>query len=477
MPLLKKTYHFFFFLGLFFLPFNSEIPYWLDFLGEYSADSSPLFFLIALVLLGISFIYGNKLAYPLQSTSSTLLLIFTGVILLCTALNIPDILGYYFKQTSGLTRFFRQLIAYILMVYAFFLLFYNVGKDLGVKAFFKKIRLVFLLSLLVVFACGFIEYLILVFHFDSLKPIYYLFDYLPFVDLSLDKHMARVASITHEPPVLGTYLITIMGFMFSYIFTEKKKLYRFIPLLMVLFLALVSKSRTAFVVIGFEFLVGCSLAYLKYAYFRRFMHKATLVVLGGMLIGFILFHKTVMNAITQRLNSLDFTEITYSKENNSISNKSRFGIQYAMFQTFKEHPVIGTGWGQQAFLSHKKYPDWATKNNYEFSTMYLNPAIKSFPPGYNLYLRILAETGLLGFLVFMAFLGIVFFKAITTYNRQHLTFYIGISIALAITLGGFTLNWLQIDSFRMYGFWLSLAILILLKNEHANKDNRSYSSL
>mgnify|MGYP003332648669 CR=1 FL=1 len=73
----------------------------------------------------------------------------------------------------------------------------------------------------------------------------------------------------------------------------------------------------------------------------------------------------------------------------ALSNKSRFGIQQAMFEVFLENPISGTGYGLQAFESWKKYPNWAKNNNWEFRLKYLNQNDKKFPPGYNLYLRIL----------------------------------------------------------------------------------------
>ena len=36
-----------------------------------------------------------------------------------------------------------------------------------------------------------------------------------------------------------------------------------------------------------------------------------------------------------------------------------------MYQVFLDNPVVGTGYGQQAFVARSKYPSWAKRNNWE----------------------------------------------------------------------------------------------------------------
>jgi O-antigen ligase len=88
-----------------------------------------------------------------------------------------------------------------------------------------------------------------------------------------------------------------------------------------------------------------------------------------------------------------------------------------------------------------------------------------FPPGYNMYIRLLAETGIIGFLLFIYLLYIV--VHLTKKRIKESTNQIDktLAIILLISFSGFILNWLQLDTFRMYGFWLSLAILIKLSKK------------
>jgi len=471
MRFLQKGYIFFFFLGIFFIPFNSDIPEWFDFLGEYSRDSSPIFFLGAFIFLMIYSLIKGKIYIPLSSTPYTLFLLFIVVFCICTLVNIFNITDYYFKQTSGFQRFIRQLLSVIIVGVLFFIVFINVCKDYGAKAFFLKIRKLFLWSFIIVFICGIIEYVIVAFNLSILLPVFELFNYLPFVNVTLSD-LNRVSSITYEPPALGTYLITIAPFMFSYIISEKKS-YGFIPFLLVLILALLSKSRTVLVVAILQSLIGIYLSYMAFPKFRIIFTK--FVVIGSFLgfIALLVFWNPIKDSVTERIQSLDITKTEYSSKDNSVSNKSRLGIQYAMFQVFKQNPIFGTGWGQQAFESKNHYPKWAIDRNWEFPTKYLNENIKSFPPGYNMYLRILTETGIIGFFVFLLFLYYIIHKSYQVYNlNKSLRF---ISITLIISFYGMFLNWLQIDSFGIYGFWLSFAILIIF-NKNTNERNNSLNS-
>nr|WP_321229347.1 O-antigen ligase family protein [uncultured Psychroserpens sp.] len=350
----------------------------------------------------------------------------------------------------------------------FFTVFINVCKEYGVYNFFFILRKIFFISFIIVFSCGILEFIIITYNVKFLIPIISVFDYIPFVETSLDFRLGRVSSTTFEPPALSSYLLTISGFMFSYMFTSKKQS-RILPFLMVVCLAILTKSRTAFVIIIVQVVFGVYYSYNKYPKFKTLFTKAVMLGLVVIVLGLIFNGKQIASNINERLDALNFVNnLEYSSSDNAVSNKSRLGIQYANFQVFKENPVFGTGWGQQTFEALDHYPDWALKHNYEFKTMYLNEEVKSFPPGYNMYLRILTETGIVGLIVFFLFLYVIFKRVFFYYKT--LKQYNFITIALIISFFGYFLNWLQIDSLRLYGFWICLAILIMLQKERNDKD-------
>lgn len=458
---LKITYRIFFILGVFFLPFNSEPPNFMSFLGEYSRESSPLFFLIGIVFLLINDFSRGKIYLPVYKQPYNLFFLFFTIILLSGLLNYLDISSYYFKQTPGWVRYLNQVTSVVLSSILFFYLFCNVIRDIGVVSGFLLIRRIFFCSLVIVTGYAFFEFLIIIYNINSLIPIINLFDYLPFIEVKLDYRLLRISSLTYEPPALGMYLITISGFMFSYILTNKKW-YKFVPFLVVIVLVLLSKSRSAFVIIFAQMFVAVMYAYMINSKFRSIFNRI-MIVLTFVFVNILIFRsEIVVAAVKNRIKALDFSETTYKSDNYSISNKSRLGIQYANYLVFLESPILGVGWGQQAYESKNKYPDWALKNNYEFNYIYLNENVKSFPPGYNLYLRILTETGIFGFVIFMVFL-LIFIKIVFIELKGANKKYKFIPLTILISGIGYLLNWLQIDTFRIYGFWICLALLIVLK--------------
>jgi O-antigen ligase len=456
MNLVKKTYLFIFLLGVFFLPFNSEVPEFMSFLGEYSGDSAPIFFLFAFFILFASDLLRGKMSLPISHPIYQVFFIFFIYIVLAISFNFTNVSGYYFKQTSGWMRYIKQLASVIIAFFVLFYLFYNVCLNLGIVKMFSIVRKTMLWSLIVVFIVGLVQFLIYS-GVMQLVPLYGFFDYLPFTKPSLYFTLSRVNATAWRPPDLGSYLIAISGFMFSYILTEKKW-YKYIPFFLVIFLSLVSKSRTALVAVLLQLLFLGYLSYKNYRIFRKVFVK--LLVLFLFSIPIILFTKgdVIYTAVNERLESLNFTDI---KSDNALSNKSRFGIQYANFQVFKKYPITGIGWGQQSFESKELYPKWATTNNYEFKAVYLNEKIKSFPPGYNIYLRLLTETGVIGFSIFILFIVLVFLytRNLLVSKSEHT--YIGITVF--VVFFGSLLNWFQTDTFRVYVFWLALAMLICSK--------------
>ena len=439
-------------LGIFFIPFNSWSG--IGFLGEYYRDSCFLFFSFAFVLS----LFKRKIEIPLNNLIFQFLILFILWALLATILNANNISEYYFKQTSGIGRFINQFGSLIIAAIIIPLTFYNGFKKININKVFRLIRRAILASLIIAFIYSVIEILIVKMNMLYLKkPLLNLFDYFPFTEAKTDMRLQRISSVTFEPPALGTYLLSIAGWMFSYILTEKKLL-KYFPTLIVLFLGFMSGSRAAFFAIIIQFIVAV-LFFVKHKNSTNNIYK---IVLGASVISILIlgyFNKPIIEYINKEINSFKLDDSTHS-----LSNKSRFGIQQAMFRVFKENPISGTGYGLQAFESRKKYPSWAKRNNWEFRLKYLNQNDKRFPPGYNMYLRILSETGLVGLLFFGLILLQIFLWSYNNLKSENAI----IAFIILISMIGFSLNWLKMDSFRIYFFWLCLALIWVIEQKTEN---------
>ncbi|WP_165930166.1 O-antigen ligase family protein [Flavobacterium ranwuense] len=328
---------------------------------------------------------------------------------------------------------------------------------MDLKEILFKIRKAFFYSLVIASIYGFLEILVSYFGINSVFPVLKLFDYFPFLEVKI-AGLGRISSIAYEPPFLAIYLITIAGWMFSYILTEKG-IWKFFPTIAILLLTFFSGSRTGLIVVFFQLFIFTTILY-KDKRFKVYVVYSLIGFFALFSVMLIFNGEKVTKALTEKIESLDFK----GNLKNNISNKSRFGMQYASLQVFKENPIVGVGFGQQTYHSRTHYPTWATKDNYEFDLIYKNKNVKSFPPGYNLYTRLLAETGIIGFLILLALIYYsikqtkIFIKN-STGEKQILSY------ILLISFSGLFINWLQIDTFRIYGIWLSLAILMRLSQE------------
>ena len=431
--------------GIFFLPFNS----WngISILGEYYRDSCVLFFLLAFFIL----LFKKKIKLPLHSPIFYSLIVFLVWAAATTALNFETVTDNYFKQTSGVIRFLRQYFSLILAAFILPITFYNSFLNIDPKRIIYLIRKAIYYSFVIVIVYAIIEVLVVKFNLINLKkPVLNIFDYFPFVEAKTDLRLKRISSVTFEPPALGTYLITIFAWMCSYIITSKSY-FRFLPALLVIVLAFISGSRAAFFIIvvqAFIFVFAISQSFQ----YNKIFSKIVLTSAIAITIGFLAFAPKILNYVDNEIQSFKLND-----NDHSLSNKSRFGIQYAMYKVFLDNPVTGTGYGQQAFDARSKYPSWAKRNNWEFRLKYLNQNNKRFPPGYNLYLRLAAETGALGllsFLLFMCFISIWCYNNL--FKRKNL-----LAIIVFVSMAGFMLNWLKMDTFRIYGFWICLALIFV----------------
>ena len=441
-------------LGIFFIPFNSWSG--IGFLGEYHRDSCFLFFSFAFVLV----LFKRRINIPVKNLIFQFLILFILWSILATLFNAHNIADYYFKQTSGLSRFINQFGSLIIASIIIPLTFYNGFKWININKTFRLIRRVVLASLIIVLIYSIIEILIVKFDMVNLKkPILNLFDYFPFTEAKTDMRLRRISSVTFEPPALGTYLLSIAGWMFSYIFTEKKN-FKYLPIVIVLFLGFMSGSRAAFFAIIIQFIIA-SIIFLKNKKLTRNIYRIIIGFSTASILTITYFSEPIYNYIKKEINSFKLDDSTHS-----LSNKSRFGIQQAMFYVFLENPISGTGYGLQAFESRKKYPTWAKKNNWEFRLKYLNQNDKRFPPGYNMYLRILSETGLVGFLFFGLMLLQIFLWCFNNLKSENST----IAFIILISMIGFSLNWLKMDSFRIYFFWLCLALIWVVEQRKISQN-------
>jgi hypothetical protein len=153
--------------------------------------------------------------------------------------------------------------------------------------------------------------------------------------------------------------------------------------------------------------------------------------------------------------------------NTQASNLSEFLVQNSAgargaylasaMRTYEDHPWMGVGVGANGFYMYGRLPDWALTTVPEIARQ-LSPENTLYPNPKNLYVRLLAETGLLGLVLFLAFQFTLLGDAIAALRRGIPVWrYVGIA-ALCTWLALVLYNMTQ-DSFAAPNLWVNLGML------------------
>ena len=178
-----------------------------------------------------------------------------------------------------------------------------------------------------------------------------------------------------------------------------------------------------------------------------------ILVVGGLAgAGLFLGQKGYITRIfdTQAENLVDFI----------IQNSAgaRAAYTFGAWGAYDESPIFGVGLGASGFYIYDHLPDWALTTVPEIARQ-LSPENRLYPNPKSMYVRLLAETGLIGFFLFLAFLFSVLGDALRALGSQTaLRRYLGIAgifywFALALY------NVTQ-DSFATPNLWINFGILL-----------------
>lgn len=143
-----------------------------------------------------------------------------------------------------------------------------------------------------------------------------------------------------------------------------------------------------------------------------------------------------------------------------LSNASmgpRIGYVVGAMSAFDANPLTGVGLGASGFWIYQNIPNELLMGEPEIAET-LAPTSTLFPNPKNLYARLLAETGLVGLVLFMAFWLFFWAEGLAAARRssQWMRFLGAAAIFTLTALGFYTIS---VDSFAMPELWLNLGIL------------------
>ena len=149
-----------------------------------------------------------------------------------------------------------------------------------------------------------------------------------------------------------------------------------------------------------------------------------------------------------------------SAEDFLIQNSAGARVAYILgaMGAYQEHPLAGVGLGASGFYIYNNLPDWVQTTVPEIARQ-LSPDNSLYPNPKNIYIRLLAETGLIGFFLYIAFQFSILGDALTALKQKSVTMqYLGIA-SIFTWLALIFYNMTQ-DSFAIPNLWINLGILV-----------------
>jgi hypothetical protein len=136
---------------------------------------------------------------------------------------------------------------------------------------------------------------------------------------------------------------------------------------------------------------------------------------------------------------------------------ARAAYMFGALGAYEESPVTGVGLGASGFYIYRHLPDWAMTTVPDIARQ-LSPENRLYPNPKSMYVRLLAETGLIGFFMFCAFLFSVLADSLLALRSDRVYMrYLGIA-GLFSWLAILMYNATQ-DSFATPNIWINLGIL------------------
>jgi O-antigen ligase len=388
----------------------------------------------ALTLIGILFVINsikNKIYYYYNNFFFKIFIVFYIVIIFSSLLSDGYILFSLEKS-----------IAYIRFGIFSLGVFYLVDKDPNLikKVFYSLLFCFFILSL-----DGFLQ-------FYSGKNI-----------LGFTKYATRISSFFGDELVLGSYMARLFPILFGFftiIYSEKKNNY-FLFLIISTFISseiiiFLSGERTAFFFLNLSALFIIILSpKFRILRFSMLIISAFIIILISL--KFPLYKERIFDqTLTQfniSINKDEKLSEQFKDKNIHIFSHKHHSHYLSAYKIFLDHKIIGIG--------PKNFRNVCSKEKY-FTNKY---SCTSHP--HNTYVQLLAETGLLGFIiVFFIFMTLI------AYSFKHLYFQIykkrllfnsyqvSLMSAILITLwplapsGSFFNNWINVIYFFPIGFLL-----------------------
>lgn len=262
------------------------------------------------------------------------------------------------------------------------------------------------------------------------------------VEFGLERWLRAYGSVPH-PNILGAFLVLsfiAVVYLITRLENKYQKLFLIFSSSFIVLGILFSYSRSAWLVFGLIFIAGFIwlLKLIREDWIRRFTKWLFLYLL----ILLTLFSLTTLSIVKTRLN------IGAPARLEIKSNTERLESYRQAGQIIKDHAILGVGIGNYTFELQNKYPDLV---------------LWDIQPVHNVYLLILAELGLFGFLILGLAIGYILVRLIRCKKWSFVFVFLCLSVLVF-----FDHFWWTTAS-GLYVGWLVLGLVTKSFSEIKNK--------
>lgn len=192
---------------------------------------------------------------------------------------------------------------------------------------------------------------------------------------------------------------------------------------------------------------------------RRWTAILSTVVLALFYIGLMLGAGYGLSRYDARMRRLfDFSvlrEQSFMHYANQLVFAERLVFWQAGWEVFNDYPILGVGLGNAGFFFPEKLSAFSWALTEIRTLMYQQTALPNIK---SLWVRLLAETGMIGFAFFACWLYVLWRSAVFLRSRKE-PFYHMAGLAGSFILIGFLVEGFSLDSFALPYYWISFGLV------------------
>ena len=383
------------------------------------------------------------------------------------------IISFFYEQNTELKKKYKQYkirTFYLILVIIFFLLniIYSNNSLLSIRGFLGIVKYILFLFIFIIFLekkenlknLSFIFFL--TFNFVLLDTViqYFLghdiFGYPKIFYERIDLTSSRLSGPFGDELIVGSYLKNIFFISICWLLLFIKNNYVFFCYLIITLLTILLSGERASSIMFLFFCV------LLISFYNFSIKKKTLIFLVLFFTFFLFFlsnedlRKSSFDRTFKQL-GIKKSEISYKKHQNFFD--SQWGAHYlTAIEIFKDNKLIGSGVKNfRVVCSSKKYEN--------INSFRANVRCATHP--HNIYLEILSEIGLLGFILFISsifvLIKIQIHKTLIS-DTNNYPFQIGIFVVFIMLMWPLQTTGSFFSTFNGFFYWFYAAIILTKKN-------------